>query len=195
MSSDICSRPVDVGAHALIYAGDQKDLGPSGVVAVILSPWALEQSKRCAAALPGGLPSMLDYGLMASKDSLFNTPNTFGIFALERVLAWVERHGDLDAMAARNDKKATTLYTELDRSDFWRPHADVDSRSQMNVTWRLADPELEAVFVDEAAAAGLMTLKGHRSVGGIRASIYNATGQDAVDDLVAFMRDFEARRG
>ncbi|RME28551.1 MAG: 3-phosphoserine/phosphohydroxythreonine transaminase [Deltaproteobacteria bacterium] len=195
MSSDICSRPVDVGAHALIYAGAQKNLGPSGVTAVILSPWVLEQSRRCAAVLPGGLPSMLDYGLMASKDSLFNTPNTFGIFALERVLAWLERQGGLEAMAARNARKAATLYAELDRTDFWRPHARVDSRSQMNVTWRLPTPELEATFVAEAADAGLMALKGHRSVGGIRASIYNATGQQAVDDLVAFMRDFEARHG
>lgn len=195
LSSDICSRPFDITGHAIVYAGAQKNLGPSGVTAVLLSPWAVEQSKRVAEALPHGLPSMLDYALQAKKDSLFNTPNTFGIFALERVLAWVERHGGLDAMGQRNQAKADALYGELDRTGFWQPHARADSRSQMNVTWRIHAPELEPVFLAEAKQAGLLTLKGHRSVGGIRASIYNATGQDAVDALVGFMQDFESRKG
>ncbi len=195
LSSDICSRPVDVSKHALLYAGGQKNLGPSGVTAVIVSPWIIEQSQKVAKAVAGGLPSMLDYKLQVDKDSMFNTPNTFAIFTLERVLAWLEAKGGLDAMAARNTRKAETLYAELDRTDFWKPHAAPGSRSQMNVTWRMATPELEADFIAEAKAAGLEALKGHRSVGGLRASIYNATGQDAVDALVAFMRDYEQRKG
>ncbi|NOY26365.1 MAG: 3-phosphoserine/phosphohydroxythreonine transaminase [Oligoflexia bacterium] len=193
LSSDICSRAIDVSKHALLYAGAQKNLGPSGVTAVILSPWAVEQSRRTAKARQGGLPSMLDYGLMVDKNSMFNTPNTFGIFALDQVLAWVQDGGGLSAMSARNQAKADLLYAELDRSDFWVPRADVDSRSLMNVTWRLSSPDLEARFVEEATAAGLHGLKGHRSVGGIRASLYNATSLADVQALVGFMRDFEAK--
>ncbi|MCB9781142.1 MAG: 3-phosphoserine/phosphohydroxythreonine transaminase [Alphaproteobacteria bacterium] len=195
LSSDICSRPVDVARHELIYAGAQKNLGPSGVTAVILSPWALEQSAVVGASHPGGLPSMLDYGLMAKKDSMFNTPNTFGIFVLERVLAWLEDQGGVHAIAHLNERKAGMLYEELDRSAFWQPHAEPMSRSQMNVTWRIHDPALESVFLHEATAAGLMALKGHRSVGGIRASLYNAVGCDSVEALVGFMKDFESRKG
>lgn len=195
MSSDICSRPVDVSKHAVIYAGAQKNLGPSGVTAVILSPWAIEQSRKTDKNRQGGLPSMLNYGLMVDKDSMFNTPNTFGIFALDRVLAWLEDQGGLVAMEKLNREKADTLYTELDRSAFWSPHAARDSRSWMNVVWRLPTPELEATFIKEADAAGLKTLKGHRSVGGIRASIYNATGLGDVEQLVGFMQEFERTRG
>jgi phosphoserine aminotransferase len=195
MSSDICSRPFDVAAHDMIYAGAQKNLGPSGVVAVILSPWALERSRTTGQSRPGGLPSMLDYGLMVDKGSMFNTPNTFGIFALERVLAWVEGLGGLPAMEARNQAKIDMLYGEIDRSDFWAGHAQRGSRSWMNVTWRLPTPELEATFISEAAAAGLVALKGHRSVGGIRASLYNALEPESVAALVDFMQDFESRKG
>jgi phosphoserine aminotransferase len=195
MSSDICSRPFDVAAHDLIYAGAQKNLGPSGVVAIILSPWALERSRTIGTSRPGGLPSMLDYGLMVDKGSMFNTPNTFGIFALERVLAWIEDLGGLSGMEARNRDKAAMLYGEIDRSDFWSGHAQVDSRSWMNVTWRTPSSDLDAAFLTEAGAAGLVALKGHRSVGGIRASLYNALGPESVAALVAFMKDFEARRG
>ncbi len=195
LSSDIASGPIDVGAHAVIYAGAQKNLGPSGVTAVILSPWALARSREVAGLRPGGLPSVLDYGLYADKASMFNTPNTWGIYVLERVLAWVEEQGGVTAMATRNADKAQALYTELDRTDFWRPHAVADSRSQMNVTWRLPSTELEARFVAEADAAGLRALKGHRSVGGIRASLYNAVSIESVEALVAFMQDFESRAG
>lgn len=188
MSSDICSRPVDVGAHALIYAGAQKNLGPSGVTAVILSPWALEQS-------PGGLPSMLDYRLQVEKRGLFNTPNTFGIYALERVLAWIEGVGGLDAMQARNEAKAAALYGMIDRSEFWTGHAESSVRSRMNVTFRTPSAELDAKFVAEADANGFKGLKGHRSVGGLRASIYNACNRESVDALVAFMADFESTNG
>jgi phosphoserine aminotransferase len=188
MSSDIASRPVDVAAHDVIFAGAQKNLGPSGVTVVILSPWAME---RCA----GGHTPMLDYLVQAAEGSMFNTPNTFGIYALERVLAWVEDIGGLPAIASRNTAKADALYEELDRSDFWRPHAERGSRSQMNVTWRLPSEEAEARFLSEAEAAGFKGLKGHRSVGGVRASLYNALEPGSVHALVGFMREFEAKAG
>ena len=188
MSSDICSRPVDVAAHDLIYAGAQKNLGPSGVTAVILSPWALQKA-------PGGLPPMLDYRLQVEKRGLFNTPNTFGIYALERVLAWVETLGGLEAMATLNQEKANDIYGIIDGSGFWSGHADAAHRSLMNVTFRTPSPELDARFVAEADAAGLKGLKGHRSVGGLRASIYNACGRDSVAALTGFMADFERAHG
>jgi len=194
LSSDICSRHVDVARHAILYAGAQKNLGPSGVTAVVLSPWAVERSVARSKAT-GGLPSMLDYALMVKKGSMFNTPNTFGIYALERVLAWLEAQGGVDHFAARNATRAQRLYAELDASDFWRPRARVGSRSEMNITWRLADPALEPVFVAEASEAGLLALKGHRSMGGIRASMYNALPDGAVDALIDFMRDFVRRKG
>lgn len=188
MSSDIASCPIDVSAHGLIYAGAQKNLGPSGVTAVILSPWALAKA-------PGDLSPMLDYRLQVEKRGLFNTPNTFGIYALERVLAWVEDMGGMGPMAARNQGKADALYGEIDRTDFWSGHAQLSCRSNMNVTFRTPSPELDALFVSEADAAGLKGLKGHRSVGGLRASIYNACSPESVDALVSFMGDFEAARG
>jgi phosphoserine aminotransferase len=194
MSSDIASRPIDVARHDVIYAGAQKNLGPSGVTAVILSPWALARVAEVKAAR-GGLPSMLDYTVAAANDSMYNTPNTFGIFALERVLAWVEGQGGLPAVAQRISGRAARLYAALDASDFWKPHAQPDSRSSMNVTFRLKNGDLEGAFVKEAQAAGLMELKGHRSVGGMRASLYNALPDEAVDTLIAFMGDFERRNG
>ncbi len=189
MSSDIASRPVDAAAHDVIFAGAQKNLGPSGVTVVALSPWARE---RAAAA--GPLPDMLSYGVHLSKGSLFNTPNTLGIFVLERVLAWVEDQGVAN-LAATNRRKARKLYDLLDGSDFWQPHAAGDSRSDMNVTWRLADPSLDGVVVAEALAADISGIKGHRSVGGLRASIYNACPEASVDALVDFLADFERRHG
>ena len=187
-SSDICGVPIDVSAHDVIYAGAQKNLGPSGVTLVILSPWALTQAKQ-------GIPTMLDYHTHVSKGSMFNTPNTFGIYVLGRVFAWIERNGGLDGAIERNRTKAALLYGELDRSDFWRPHAHGGSRSVMNVTWRLADEDLEGVFLAAATAAGFGGLKGHRSVGGIRASMYNGCPIESVVALVGFMRDFESQHG
>jgi phosphoserine aminotransferase len=188
LSSDIAGVPVSVADHALIYAGAQKNLGPSGVTLVLLSPWAMSR-------VPAGLPAMLDYAVHAKDGSMYNTPNCVGIYVLDRVLAWMEDNGGMSAMVERNRQKAATLYGELDRTGFWRPHADADSRSVMNVTWRLPSEELEEKFVKEARAATLDGLKGHRSVGGIRASLYNALGQESVDALVAFMADFERRNG
>lgn len=194
MSSDIASRPIDVGAHQVIYAGAQKNLGPSGVTLVILSPWALERVDAVATAR-GGLPKMLDYRSQVKENSLLNTPNTWGLFALERVLAWMEGQGGLAAMEARNKAKADLLYAELDRTDFWRPHAVQGCRSWMNVPWRAPTEALENQLVAESEAAGFRGLKGHRSVGGIRASLYNALELSSVEALVGFLRDFEARNG
>ncbi|MEL6346036.1 MAG: 3-phosphoserine/phosphohydroxythreonine transaminase [Myxococcota bacterium] len=195
MSSDICSRPIDVRRHAVIYAGAQKNLGPSGVTAVIVSPWALERASHADNTRSGGLPSMLDYRLMAKKDSMFNTPNTFGIFALDRVLAWVESRGGVDAMAEQNLAKAGLIYNELEQSDFWRIYAQKGSRSIMNPTWFTPTTDTDRLFVSQAAEAGLKALKGHRSVGGLRASIYNACPIESVEVLVDFMKDFEKRHG
>jgi len=189
LSSDIAGVPVEMAKHDLVYAGAQKNLGPSGVTLVILSPWALSRVPE------SGLPAMLDYRVHAKEGSLYNTPNTFGIFMLERVLAWVEANGGLDGAIARNRAKADHLYAELDRSGFWRPHAERGSRSWMNVTWRLPSEPLEEQFVKEAKAVGLDGLKGHRSAGGIRASMYNALELDSVRVLVDFMKAFEAKNG
>jgi phosphoserine aminotransferase len=189
MSSDICSRPVDLKRHDLIYAGAQKNLGPSGITVVILSPWALE---RC----PGNtLPAMLDYRLQAEERSLYNTTNTFAIFALERTLAWIESEGGVAGMRSRNAEKQAMLYAELDRTPFWKPRAEPGSRSWMNVTWRTASEDLDKTFVSEASKAGFKGLKGHRLAGGIRASLYNACTLGDVEALVGFMQAFERRNG
>jgi phosphoserine aminotransferase len=154
----------------------------------------MAQSAACGKAR-GGLPVVMDYKAQIDKGSMYNTPNTWGIFVLERVLAWMEAEGGLPAFAAKNRARAARLYAALDASAFWRPHARSDSRSDMNVTFRIHDPGLEKAFVAEAEAAGLLALAGHRSVGGMRASLYNALPDAAVDALIAFMADFEARRG
>ena len=188
LSSDIAGVPVEVARHELIYAGAQKNLGPSGVVLAILSPWALARGAE-------GLPAMLDYRVHAKDGSLYNTPNCVGIYVIERVFAWMEANGGLSGMIARNAGKAGMLYGELDRSGFWRPHAAKDCRSVMNVTWRLPTEDLEERFVKAAKAAGMDGLKGHRSVGGIRASLYNALEPESVRVLVDFMREFERANG
>ena len=138
---------------------------------------------------------MLNYGLMVDKDSMFNTPNTFGIFALERMLCWLEEQGGVQHMTTVNQQKSDLIYNALDATDFWTPHAKKDSRSQMNVTWRAPTVDLEHKFLQEADQNGLKALKGHRSVGGIRASMYNACGLDSVTALVHFMNDFVQKNG
>jgi phosphoserine aminotransferase len=187
-SSNICSRPFDVTRFGLIYAGAQKNLGPSGLTLVIIREDLLERSSD-------SLPSMLNYRIQAENKSLYNTPPTFGLYVLRLVLKWMLEMGGLPALAKVNDRKAQLLYDELDRSEFWRPHVAKDSRSAMNVTFRLPSEDLENTFVKEATAAGLDGLKGHRSVGGLRASIYNAFPEDGVKALVDFMREFERRNG
>jgi phosphoserine aminotransferase len=187
-SSDIFSKPIDVAKHGLIYAGAQKNLGPSGVTLVIIRKDLLERS-------PASLPTMLNYKTHAENESLFNTPPVFGIYVLRLVLKWLRANGGLEAMAAQNERKANLLYAEIDRTGFYRGHARPDSRSWMNVTFRLPNEELEKQFAKESTAAGLDGLKGHRSVGGLRASIYNAFPEEGVQALVDFMREFERKNG
>jgi phosphoserine aminotransferase len=187
-SSDIFSRPIDVRRFGLIYAGAQKNLGPSGVTLVIVHNDLLARSSK-------SLPTMLNYKVMAENNSLYNTPNTFGIYILGLTMKWVKSIGGLAAVAETNDRKAGKLYAELDRTGFYRGTAEKASRSRMNVTFRLASEDLEKKFEKEATAAGLDGLKGHRSVGGMRASIYNAFPEAGVDALVQFMREFERTNG
>ena len=185
-SSDFLSRPIDVDRYGLIYAGAQKNIGPAGATAVLLRDDFLERR------VPG-LPTMLDYGTHTQK--LFNTPPVFAVYLIDKVLGWIEAHGGLAGMVARNALKADALYGALDASDFYRGTVREDSRSRMNVTFRLPSEDLEARFVAEAADAGLLALKGHRSVGGVRASIYNAISPESVEALVTFMEAFEAKNG
>lgn len=185
-SSDFLSRPIEMSGYGLIYAGAQKNLGPAGVTVVLVKDSFLATRKS-------GVPTILDYGTHAAK--LFHTPTVFAVYAVEKVLAWIQANGGLSGMADLNREKGELLYGRLDRSGFYRGTARKDSRSLMNVTFRLPSEELEADFVKEAAKANLAGLKGHRSVGGIRASTYNAVGIDSIRALVAFMDDFEARRG
>ena len=187
-SSDIFSGPIDISKHGLIFAGAQKNLGPSGVTLVIIREDLLARSSK-------SLHTMLNYAVQAENNSLYNTPPTFGIYVLGLVIDWLLAKGGLAKMGAINERKAAKLYAELDRSGFWRPTAEKDSRSLMNVTFRLSSEDLEKKFVKEATSAGLDGLKGHRSVGGMRASIYNAFPEEGVDTLVSFMRDFERRNG
>ncbi|RLB01413.1 MAG: 3-phosphoserine/phosphohydroxythreonine transaminase [Deltaproteobacteria bacterium] len=184
MSSDILSRKIPVEKFGLIYAGAQKNLGPAGVTVVIIRKDLLE---LCA----DDLPTMLKYKTFAEKKSLFNTPPCFAIYVVQLVLKWLEETvGGVEKVEEINRQKAKILYDLIDSSDFYRGTAEPDSRSMMNVTFRLPTPELEAQFIEEAAANGLAGLKGHRSVGGCRASIYNATSLSAVQTLVDFMDSF-----
>jgi len=189
MSSDIMSRPFDPAPFGLIYAGAQKNIGPAGVCLVIIREDLL-------ARVPDNLPTMLKYSTHAAKNSMYNTPPCFAVYLLQRILQWLEETvGGLEAMAARNREKAALLYDLLDASGFYRGTADADSRSLMNVTFRLPNEALEQRFVTEALENGMGGLKGHRSVGGCRASIYNATEVAAVAVLADFMRTFEKRNG
>lgn len=187
MSSDILSRPIDVSRYGLIYAGAQKNMGPAGATVVVLREDLLD---KCNA----DLPTMLDYKIMAENDSLYNTPPCFTIYMIGLVARYLLDEGGLSAMEERNRRKAKAVYEAIDGSDgFYRGHAQRDSRSLMNVTWRLPSEDLEAQFVKEAKAMGMEGLKGHRSVGGIRASIYNAFPLSGCDALAQFMADFRKR--
>jgi phosphoserine aminotransferase len=189
MSSDILSRPFDAGRFSLIYAGAQKNLGPSGVTVVLLrESWLARATKT--------VPTMLRYATHVKNNSLYNTPPTFGIYVLGLVLQWIEKTGGLAALAERNARKAKTLYDAIDHSGgFYRGHAAVESRSQMNVTFRLPSEALEKQFVTEAQAAGMVGLAGHRSVGGIRASIYNAMDPEGCQALASLMSNFSKGKG
>ena len=187
-SSDIFHGPIDVARFGLIYAGAQKNLGPSGVTLVIVRDDLLARSTAA-------LPTMLNYKVMADNNSLYNTPNTFGIYILGLTMKWVKAEGGLAGVGKTNDRKASKVYAEIDRSGFYRGTAQKESRSVMNVTFRLPTEELENLFVKESTAAGLDGLKGHRAVGGMRASLYNAFPEAGVDALVEFMKEFERKKG
>ncbi|MGZ5292400.1 MAG: 3-phosphoserine/phosphohydroxythreonine transaminase [Actinomycetota bacterium] len=190
MSSDFCSRPVDVGRYGLVYAGAQKNAGPAGVTVAIVRDDVL-------AGVPDGLPTMLDYRTYARHGSLYNTPPVFSIYVLMLVTRWLrDEVGGLEAQRTTNRVKARLLYDAIDASGgFYRGHARPEARSLMNVTWRLPDEDLERSFVAEAADAGMTDLKGHRSVGGIRASLYNAMPLEGVRALADFVAAFAARHG
>jgi phosphoserine aminotransferase len=188
-SSDFISRPIDISKYALIYAGAQKNAGPAGVVIVIMREDILERS-------PANLPVLLDFKALAAKNSLHNTPPCYSIYITGLVLRWIKKLGGLPAIAQRNRKKADLVYQAIDQSGgFYRGHAEPAARSVMNIPFRLPTPELEEAFAAESKKSGLIGLKGHRSVGGMRASLYNALDLDAVEALTAFMRDFQKRHG
>jgi len=187
-SSDALSRPLDVTRYGVLYAGAQKNIGPAGVTLVVIRRDLASLSVR-------ELPTMLRYGTHAKERSLYNTPPSFGIYLMGRVFRWIERLGGLAGMEKRNREKAQVLYDVLAELDFYEAHAGEGSRSLMNVTFRTPSKELDARFAKEAEAAGMSGLKGHRSVGGMRASIYNAFPKAGCEALASFMRDFAAKNG
>lgn len=189
MSSNIMSKPIDIEKYALIYAGAQKNIGPSGVTLVIIRDDLIEK-------VPENQHSMLNYRALAAENSMLNTPNTWGIYIINLVCEWLKENGGLEAMENKNEAKAKILYDAIDASDgYYRGHAKNEARSLMNVTFRLPSEELEKQFATEATAKGLDGLKGHRSVGGLRASIYNAFPREGVEALVGFMKDFSQKNG
>lgn len=188
VSSCFLSHPLDVERYGLIYAGAQKNAGPAGVTVVIVREDLIADGPARADICP----TYLDYRLQASKESMYNTPNTFGIYLCGKVFRWIERTGGLKAMQARNQEKADVLYGLLDKSEIFHGTAQPSSRSLSNVTFRTDSPELDKEFVSGAARRGIQGVKGHRLVGGMRASIYNAVTLDDVKDLASYMEEFEA---
>ncbi|MEZ7891641.1 MAG: 3-phosphoserine/phosphohydroxythreonine transaminase [Candidatus Wallbacteria bacterium] len=186
MSSDFCSRPVDVKKFALIYAGAQKNVGPAGATVVIIRNDLLERS-------PKNIPTMCNYKIMAKEPSLYNTPPAFTIYVIGLVMKYLKKIGGLEKMYEMNKAKAKILYDRLDKNDFYRGTVEKDSRSLMNIPFRLKNEQLEEKFLKEAKAAGMEGLKGHRSVGGVRASLYNAVPKESVQALVNFMDEFEKK--
>ena len=188
MSSTILSRPIDVNKFGVIYAGAQKNIGPAGLTVVIVRKDLMGQTIK-------GTPSMFDYQVHADSGSMNNTPPTYAWYLAGLVFEWVKKQGGLSAMAEINQRKSAKLYDAIDNSGFYSNPVEVKSRSWMNVPFTLANAELDSIFLEEAKKEKLVTLKGHRSVGGMRASIYNAMPEEGVDALVAFMNDFEKRHG
>ena len=184
MSSTILSRPIDVSKYGVIYAGAQKNIGPSGLTIVIVREDLIGDVVK-------GQPKLFDYSTQANNDSMFNTPATFPWYAAGRVFEWLKEQGGLKAMQKINKTKAETLYEAIDNSDFYSNPVSIKYRSWMNVPFLLADENLNSKFLEQSKDAGLLALKGHRSVGGMRASIYNAMPQEGVDALISFMNDFE----
>ncbi len=183
MSSDILSRPVEIDKFGIIFAGAQKNMGPAGVTIVLIRDELLDKT-------PDTVPTMLRYKTHADKGSMFNTPPCFAIYCVGLVMRWLQEQGGVEAMEEKNRRKAGLLYNAIDATDFYRGHAEKDSRSLMNISFNLPTPELEAKFIAEAAEVGFNGLKGHRSIGGCRASIYNAFPEEGVAKLVDFMADF-----
>ncbi|WP_054955909.1 3-phosphoserine/phosphohydroxythreonine transaminase [Paenibacillus dakarensis] len=189
MSSDILSRPIDVDQFGMIYAGAQKNLGPSGVTVVIAKEELIANS-------PKHLPTMLRYSTHASNDSLYNTPPSFGIYMINEVLKWIEERGELEGIQVQNREKAALIYNTIDNSGgFYRGCVDAGSRSDMNITFRMESEELEKEFIKASVQEGFEGLKGHRSVGGLRASIYNAVPLESCKALVDFMNHFKKTHG
>lgn len=188
MSSDILSRPLDISKFGLIYAGAQKNLGPAGVTLVIVRKDLMERA-------PGSVPAIFQYQSHAAANSLLNTPPTFSVYLLCLVTRWLKAQGGVQAISDINDRKSKALYDAIDASDFYTGTAVPENRSTMNVTYRLPSEDLEAEFIKQAAAREMDGLKGHRSVGGIRASIYNAFPEEGVAALIDFMKQFEAANG
>lgn len=188
MSSTILSRPIEVSEFGAIYAGAQKNIGPAGLTLVIVR-------RDLLGAADTKCPAMLNWETAADNDSMYNTPPTFALYLAGLVFDWLRDQGGLSAMEQLNRRKAGKLYAAIDNSGFYANPVELASRSLMNVPFTLADAGLDKLFLQEAEAAGLLNLKGHRSVGGMRASIYNAVSEGAVDALIAFMRDFEQRNG
>ncbi len=187
-SSDFLHKKLDIDKYGLIYAGAQKNLGPAGVSIIIVRKDLLER-------VPADLPKMLDYKTYVDANSLYNTPPTFPIYVVGEVFKWLKANGGLEKMAGRNKEKADILYNFIDESEFYRGTAEKDSRSLMNVCFRLKNEDLEAEFIKVAKESGFNGLKGHRSVGGVRASIYNAFPKRGVEDLVKFMAQFSEAHG
>jgi phosphoserine aminotransferase len=188
MSSTLLSRPIDVSRYGVIYAGAQKNIGPAGLTIVIVREDLIGKPLT-------GTPTMFDYKIHADNESMYNTPPTYAWYLAGLVFQWLKDLGGLDVMAVINERKAETLYGAIDASGFYRNPVDPQSRSWMNVPFTLANPDLDETFLKEAKAAGLTTLKGHRSVGGMRASIYNAMPEAGIQALVDFMQEFERKRG
>lgn len=186
-SSDFLSKPLDVSRYGIIYAGAQKNVGPAGVTIVIIRKDFLEKANT------NGVPTILQYQTHAEK--IFNTPPTFNVYMVNLVLQWIQEKGGLSYFKKYNEEKAALIYDEIDRDDFYRGAVEKDSRSLMNITFRLPTEDLESKFLSEATDQDLYTLKGHRSVGGIRASIYNACPRESVETLVNYMKDFRDNNG
>jgi phosphoserine aminotransferase len=188
MSSTLLSRPIDVSKFGVIYGGAQKNIGPAGLTLVIVREDLLGHARP-------GTPAFMDFTAMAKEGSMLNTPPTFAWYMAGLVFQWLKRQGGLAAIGEVNRAKAEKLYSAIDASSFYRNPVALDARSWMNVPFTLAKPELDKTFIAEAKNAGLVTLEGHRSVGGMRASLYNAMPMAGVDALLEFMKEFERRRG
>ena len=188
MSSTILSRPIDVSKFALIYAGAQKNIGPAGLTIVIVRDDLIGDVIK-------GTPAMMDYAIQSNADSMYNTPPTYSWYLAGLVFKWLKGKGGLEGMREINKRKAEKLYAAIDNSDFYKNPVDINCRSWMNIPFTLGNSDLDGDFIEQAAEKGLVTLKGHRSVGGMRASIYNAMPEEGIDALIEFMAEFEKKYG